>query len=255
MRTRCAERVDPLPLRPRVLQRQLPAGLGPERRAAWRPRGDVDPGELASDAELLHSDAGHAHRRVESPDDGVGRRVRAVPHGAWAGGRAARRSWPTAGEGERDDRRRPRSTRSHRETSGLPRGDRARASPGPTREEVVRCCSTQDVLWSEVGSAAALRRARGRAAASSARPTSTRTGGPPRSRTSRRSPDIRGRGLASAVVLRAVEEAVASGHDFVFLIADDEDWPKELYARLGFEADRPHLELPQEARARRQGLH
>jgi predicted GNAT family acetyltransferase len=49
------------------------------------------------------------------------------------------------------------------------------------------------------------------------------------------SPDSRGRGLASAVVLRAVEEAVASGHDFVFLIANDGSWPKELYARLGFE--------------------
>jgi predicted GNAT family acetyltransferase len=49
------------------------------------------------------------------------------------------------------------------------------------------------------------------------------------------SPDNRGRGLASAVVLRAVEEAVASGHDFVFLIANDGSWPRELYARLGFE--------------------
>jgi predicted GNAT family acetyltransferase len=49
------------------------------------------------------------------------------------------------------------------------------------------------------------------------------------------SPDNRGRGLASAVVLRAVEEAVASGHDFVFLVASDGSWPKELYARLGFE--------------------
>jgi GNAT superfamily N-acetyltransferase len=47
-------------------------------------------------------------------------------------------------------------------------------------------------------------------------------------------PAFRGRGLASAVMLRAVEEALATGHDFVFLIADDRDWPKELYARLGF---------------------
>lgn len=46
----------------------------------------------------------------------------------------------------------------------------------------------------------------------------------------------RNRGYATAVVLRAVEEALATGHDFVFLVADAEDWPKELYARLGFEA-------------------
>jgi ribosomal protein S18 acetylase RimI-like enzyme len=46
----------------------------------------------------------------------------------------------------------------------------------------------------------------------------------------------RNRGYATAVILHAVEAALAAGHDFIFLIADAEDWPKELYARLGFEA-------------------
>lgn len=46
---------------------------------------------------------------------------------------------------------------------------------------------------------------------------------------------LRGRGLARAVVLRAVAEARASGADLVFLVADDEDWPKQLYGRLGFD--------------------
>jgi GNAT superfamily N-acetyltransferase len=46
---------------------------------------------------------------------------------------------------------------------------------------------------------------------------------------------FRDRGLASAVLLHAVEEALAAGHDFVFLIADDRDWPKQLYSRRGFE--------------------
>jgi GNAT superfamily N-acetyltransferase len=45
----------------------------------------------------------------------------------------------------------------------------------------------------------------------------------------------RGRGLARAVVVRAIEEARAEGCDLVYLHADDEDWPKELYGRLGFE--------------------
>jgi len=48
-------------------------------------------------------------------------------------------------------------------------------------------------------------------------------------------PAHRGHGYASAVVLRAVEVALASGHDLVFLEADARDWPKDLYARLGFE--------------------
>jgi GNAT superfamily N-acetyltransferase len=46
---------------------------------------------------------------------------------------------------------------------------------------------------------------------------------------------FRGRGLAKSVVSRAVAEAWRSGHSLVFLIADDEDWPKELYRSLGFE--------------------
>jgi predicted GNAT family acetyltransferase len=45
----------------------------------------------------------------------------------------------------------------------------------------------------------------------------------------------RGRGYASAVVLRAAEEARRAGAEFIFLCADDEDWPKELYRRLGFD--------------------
>ena len=49
-------------------------------------------------------------------------------------------------------------------------------------------------------------------------------------------PAHRGRGLARAVVLHAAEEARRSGAELVFLVADESDWPKELYARLGFEA-------------------
>jgi ribosomal protein S18 acetylase RimI-like enzyme len=48
-------------------------------------------------------------------------------------------------------------------------------------------------------------------------------------------PEHRGRGYATAVVLAAAETARRDGADFVFLVADAEDWPKELYRRLGFE--------------------
>jgi ribosomal protein S18 acetylase RimI-like enzyme len=47
--------------------------------------------------------------------------------------------------------------------------------------------------------------------------------------------EFRGRGLASAMVLEAARRARAQGSDVVFLVADDEDWPKDLYRRLGFE--------------------
>ena len=45
----------------------------------------------------------------------------------------------------------------------------------------------------------------------------------------------RGRGYASAVVLYAAEAARRAGADFVFLVADAQDWPQHLYRRLGFE--------------------
>jgi GNAT superfamily N-acetyltransferase len=47
--------------------------------------------------------------------------------------------------------------------------------------------------------------------------------------------EFRGRGLASAVVLAAAKGARDRGCDVVFLVADDADWPKTLYGRLGFE--------------------
>jgi len=46
---------------------------------------------------------------------------------------------------------------------------------------------------------------------------------------------FRGRGLASGTVLAASAWARANGADVVFLVADEDDWPKALYARLGFE--------------------
>lgn len=46
---------------------------------------------------------------------------------------------------------------------------------------------------------------------------------------------FRGRGLARACVVGAAAEAAAAGADLVFLIADDQDWPKHLYATLGFD--------------------
>jgi ribosomal protein S18 acetylase RimI-like enzyme len=48
-------------------------------------------------------------------------------------------------------------------------------------------------------------------------------------------PDYRNRGLARALVLRAVAESHAAGNDLTFLVADADDWPRRLYEKLGFE--------------------
>lgn len=49
-------------------------------------------------------------------------------------------------------------------------------------------------------------------------------------------PQYRNRGLARAVVRRAVEEAARDGARITFLLADEDDWPQQLYRKLGFEA-------------------
>jgi len=46
---------------------------------------------------------------------------------------------------------------------------------------------------------------------------------------------FRRRGIARAVVGRIVLEARRAGAELVFLIADDADWPKNLYRKLGFD--------------------
>lgn len=47
--------------------------------------------------------------------------------------------------------------------------------------------------------------------------------------------EFRGRGVARNVVLRAVAEARAAGADLTVIEADVNDWPVELYRRLGFD--------------------
>jgi ribosomal protein S18 acetylase RimI-like enzyme len=45
----------------------------------------------------------------------------------------------------------------------------------------------------------------------------------------------RNRGLARATVSLALAESRAAGNDLTFLLADRDDWPKELYRKLGFD--------------------
>ncbi len=47
--------------------------------------------------------------------------------------------------------------------------------------------------------------------------------------------EFRNRGLARAVVQFAVDEARSAGAETVFIHALDDDWPKDLYAKLGFD--------------------
>jgi GNAT superfamily N-acetyltransferase len=48
-------------------------------------------------------------------------------------------------------------------------------------------------------------------------------------------PEHRGRGLATSMLLRALSVAREGGAEIVFLTTDEQDWPQELYSRLGFD--------------------
>jgi N-acetylglutamate synthase-like GNAT family acetyltransferase len=48
-------------------------------------------------------------------------------------------------------------------------------------------------------------------------------------------PGLLNRGHGTTVVVGALAVARDAGADFVFLVADSEDWPKDWYGRLGFE--------------------
>jgi predicted GNAT family acetyltransferase len=48
-------------------------------------------------------------------------------------------------------------------------------------------------------------------------------------------PAWRNRGCARRLITRAIALAHEARHDLVFIEADDNGWPKQLYARLGFD--------------------
>ena len=62
-------------------------------------------------------------------------------------------------------------------------------------------------------------------------------------------PALLSRGHGTAVVVGALAAALDAGADFVFLVADSEDWPKDWYGRLGFETVGRYVKLraPSEA--------
>jgi predicted GNAT family acetyltransferase len=48
-------------------------------------------------------------------------------------------------------------------------------------------------------------------------------------------PDARERGYARTLVTHATAIARSERKGLTFIIADDDDWPKNLYSRIGFE--------------------
>jgi GNAT superfamily N-acetyltransferase len=185
---------------------------------------------LAEEAERLQGAAGQQHRRIAVGDDKAGARLEPGFRGlGWETDRFVFMAWHGRGDREAD-------TAIVEEVDAAaqrPLRERvAAAEPWADSEETVRMVLDSSGLVAEAAGARHFAvREEGEVVSATDLYSDGRTAQVEDVVTS---PEHRGRGYASATVLRAVEEALAGEHDFVFLIADDRDWPKELYARLGF---------------------
>jgi GNAT superfamily N-acetyltransferase len=229
LRESCAERIVPFRFGRALFNDTYPRvwelnGLRVDHPPGARAEG------LVAEAERLHGEAGHDHRRVLVRSEQAGKalepnfrafgwQVECFLFMAYRGG--------------------GRSTRTHEVLEVDSEAHRplreviARREPWATDDEVVRMVLDADELFFHHGNArhfAAF--AEGVVVSSAELFSDGRTAQVENVITH---PSFRSRGFASATVSRSVEEALASGHDFVFLVADDLDWPKGLYAGLGFE--------------------
>jgi ribosomal protein S18 acetylase RimI-like enzyme len=229
LRDAVAERVVASPLGSAVFNDTLPLvwslnTLRVERTGATA-------AEIAAEAERLQGEAGLAHRRVVILDEAEGRGLE-EPFNALG--------WKTDAYLFMVPRREP-----NRPVDTSDVAEVGREALAPIRESILREWLTDpsEEELRQIGEADRLI-----AAAGNARHFAAVVDDIPVSSTDLYSdgrtaqiedvgtlPHQRGQGHASAVVMRALEEARAMGHEFVFLSADARSWPKELYRRLGFD--------------------
>jgi GNAT superfamily N-acetyltransferase len=230
LRERCAERVVPFRFGRAFFNDTFPLVWDLNVLRVEEPAG-ATASELAAEADRLHGEAGQGHRRVAVADERVGEAL-ADPFRAlgWRADRFLVMCY--RGTGERSAN--PATPVEEVDAAALRplREAIVSAQPWAETEEVTRMVADAVQLVGRVGSARHFAvRVNGGVASAADLYSDGRTAQVEDVATL---PEHRGRGHATAVVLRAVEEALATGHDFVFLVADAEDWPKELYVRLGF---------------------
>ncbi len=230
LRERCAERILPLPWGRAV--------FSPGLNRVWElnvvrvERAGVSIEELIAEAERLQGEAGLAHRRIVVLDEDAGA---ALEPGF------SERGWKTDSFVYMVHRGEPPARANSVRVEEV-----ERKAVDPLREVIIRAepwGNDDEVVRQLLDSSARV------AKAGLGRQFAVLVNGKPVSAADLYSdgrtaqiedvatlPEHRGRGLATAVVLRALADAIDAGHELVFLIADDKDWPKELYAKLGFEA-------------------
>lgn len=229
LRNAAAERVVASPLGSAVFNDTLPLVWSLNTLRVDRTRTTAE--EIAAEAERLQGEAGLGHRRVVILDEAEGRELE-EPFNALG--------WKTDAYLFMVPRREP-----NRRVDTSDVAEVEREALAPIRDSILRewLPEADEEVVRQVREADRLM-----AAAGKGRHFAAMVDGIPVSSTDLYSdgrtaqiedvgtlPDHRGQGHASAVVMRALEEARAMGHEFVFLSADARNWPKELYRRLGFD--------------------
>jgi GNAT superfamily N-acetyltransferase len=195
-----------------------------------RPRG-ATASDLIAEAERLHRASGHRHRMIDVENETAGARL--APDfraGGWTVERSAvmvrRRGF---------DREIDTSVAAEMSFEEVRPAfeEYWRACPDADTEEAVRQLTERNLVTAEV---TAVRhfgvRVRGRVVTTCDLYSDGRTAQVEEVWTRE---DHRGRGFGRAAVALAIEEALKGGCDLVWLFADADDWPKQLYAKLGFE--------------------
>jgi ribosomal protein S18 acetylase RimI-like enzyme len=225
---RCSEHLQPFEWGTAIFRLDMPRVHDQNLLRVERGFGQVTARELASEADRLQRPAGLSHRKLLVPDEAAGERL--APE-------FAELSW----------RRARHVVMAHRgEGPGEPAQPVRELDPAVLRVARIRA------FEQDLGSLAAEQVARSleliAGVVAVARAFVVEAGGEPVSWcvlyeeggigqvddvvTAR---EHRRRGYGRAVVEAATRASLESGNDITFIVADDEDWPKELYARLGYE--------------------
>lgn len=226
---RCSEHLEPFEWGTALFRLDMPRVHDQNLLRVERGFGEVSARELASEADRIQRPAGLSHRKVIVPDAEAGQQL-------WD--EFAELSWRRARHVAMVHRGSPSGAPRHtvREVeSPLLRGARIRAF-----EEDLGSVAAEQVAMSLELIATVVPVARAFTVEVEGEPVSWAvlyeedgigqiddvvTAG-----------EHRRRGYGRAVVEAATRASLDSGNRITFLIADDEDWPKEMYARLGYEA-------------------
>jgi N-acetylglutamate synthase-like GNAT family acetyltransferase len=227
---RSADRVLPHPAGALVLTPSLPLVYDANFLRVERWNGPAE--DLLAEAERALADAGCAHRRVVVTDEELGERLRPTFSAAWP----VAHHFLVMAQRRAPDRAAPDVvTVVEPPPAALEeaRAAEARLQPWGRDEVVVRQLRERDRRQAAAVAAASFGVVDGGRVVSYA--TVYVEGGVAEIDDVATVEAYRGRGYARAVVLRCLEAAREAGAELVFLLADDGDWPKELYAKLGFD--------------------